>query len=54
MFETIRKILKAFDDGILTLYGVEIALEDYETFGGDGFIAIESGQTFQEVRHSER
>lgn len=54
MFEAIRKILKAFDDETLTLYGLEIALEDYHLFGGDGSLAIESGETFQEVRHSER
>lgn len=54
MFEAIKKILKAFDDEVLTLYGFEIALEDYNLFGGDGSLAIESGQVFQKVRPSER
>jgi hypothetical protein len=54
MFKAIKKIIEAFDKGDLTLYGFEIALADYDLFGGDGSLAIESGKTFQEVLPSER
>lgn len=36
MFFAIKLILNAFDRGILNEKGVIIALNDYNTFGGDG------------------
>lgn len=54
MFAAIRLILEAFDSGKLTTYGLILALEDYETYRGDGRVAIETGELFQNPIASDR
>lgn len=54
MFEAIKIILAAFEKGVLTCYGVEMALEDYFLFGGDGVLSVESGQLMQSVHQSDK